>query len=174
MPAVNQGFGGVLLKPWNERKRSATEMQQVLQEKWNHIAGARVAAFQFPPLPGSQGLPLQFVITTTEPIENLYEVAQPGARQGQGQRHVLLRRLRPEARQAAGDLEVDRDMVADAGPDPAGCRLRRWVRRWAAATSTTSRSPGRSYKVIPQVLQEGPPESRPGAGLLHHARPTAR
>ena len=74
-PSVNQAFGGVLLKPWNERKRSATDIQKELQEKWNHIAGARIAAFQFPALPGSQGLPLQFVITTTEPVENLNEVA---------------------------------------------------------------------------------------------------
>ena len=45
-PSVNQAFGGVLLKPWNERKRSADEIQKELQDKWNHIAGARIAAFQ--------------------------------------------------------------------------------------------------------------------------------
>ena len=73
--SVNQAFGGVLLKPWDRRKRSSTEIQNYLQQKWNHIAGARFAAFQFPALPGAQGLPLQFVITTTEPVENLYEVA---------------------------------------------------------------------------------------------------
>ena len=83
-PSINQAFGGVLFKPWGERKRTATELQKVLQEKWNHIAGARVAAFQFPALPGSQGLPLQFVITTTEPVENLYEVANQVQGEGGG------------------------------------------------------------------------------------------
>src|SRR6185437_6994289 len=29
--SVNQGFGGVLLKPWNQRKRTSTELQQYLQ-----------------------------------------------------------------------------------------------------------------------------------------------
>ena len=76
MPTVNQGIGGVLFKPWEQRKRSATQLQQELQQKWGTIAGATVAAFQFPPLPGSSGLPLQFVITTTEPFENLNDVAQ--------------------------------------------------------------------------------------------------
>lgn len=59
VPAVNQGIGGVLFKPWNERKRNALELQQELQKDWNTIAGATVAAFQFPALPGARGLPLQ-------------------------------------------------------------------------------------------------------------------
>ncbi|HTM29104.1 MAG TPA: efflux RND transporter permease subunit, partial [Rhodanobacter sp.] len=71
VPTINQGIGGVLFKPWDQRHRSAHELQQVLQEKWNGIAGGRVAAFQFPPLPGASGLPIQVVITTTEPFENL-------------------------------------------------------------------------------------------------------
>ena len=54
-PSTNQGFGGVLLKPWDERHRSANELQLLLQKEWNKIPGARVAAFQFPALPGSQG-----------------------------------------------------------------------------------------------------------------------
>src|SRR6202790_1688663 len=73
-PTLNQGIGGVLLKPWNKRSKSALQLQQELQQKWNGIAGARVAAFQFPPLPGSQGLPMQFIIKTTEPYANLNEV----------------------------------------------------------------------------------------------------
>src|SRR6185437_1427047 len=75
-PSVSQGIGGMLFKPWNERSRSANELQQILQKKWNSVAGAEVAAFQFPSLPGAQGLPVQFVITTSEPIENLYRVSQ--------------------------------------------------------------------------------------------------
>ena len=74
----------MLLKNWDERTRSQHEVQIDLQSKWNKIAGGRVAAFQFPPLPGSSGLPVQFVITTTEPFENLNTVAQAGAGQGAG------------------------------------------------------------------------------------------
>ena len=36
----------------------------------------RIAAFQPPPLPGSIGLPVQFVISTTEPFDHLNEIAQ--------------------------------------------------------------------------------------------------
>ncbi|HXZ48090.1 MAG TPA: efflux RND transporter permease subunit, partial [Usitatibacter sp.] len=43
VPFSNQGFGGVLFKPWDERTRSATQLQQELQGKWGAIAGATVA-----------------------------------------------------------------------------------------------------------------------------------
>ena len=70
------GFGGINLKDYSQRSRSAMTLQQVLQNKWNAIAGVRIAAFQFPALPGSQGLPVQFVIKTTEPYQALNEVSQ--------------------------------------------------------------------------------------------------
>jgi len=151
--SVNQGFGGVLLKPWNQRKRSSTELQQLLQEKWNHIAGARIAAFQFPALPGVQGLPLQFVITTTEPIENLFEVANRVIEKASasGMFWFIDSDLKLDKPQAT--LEVKRDMVADMGltQQDVGSSLGAalgggYVNYFSIA--------GRSYKVIPQVLQK--------------------
>src|SRR3569833_4120373 len=150
--SVNQGFGGVLLKPWNQRKRSSTELQQLLQEKWNHIAGARIAAFQFPALPGVQGLPLQFVITTTEPIENLFEVANRVIEKASasGMFWFIDSDLKLDKPQAT--LEVKRDMVADMGltQQDVGSSLGAalgggYVNYFSIA--------GRSYKVIPQVQQ---------------------
>ena len=70
-PVINQGIGGVVFKPFGQRHRNADELQKDLQLKWAALPGARVAAFQFPPLPGTQGLPVQFVINTTEPFQNL-------------------------------------------------------------------------------------------------------
>ena len=152
-PSVNQGFGGVLLKPWGDRKRSASEVQKLLQDKWNAIPGARVAAFQFPALPGSQGLPLQFVITTTEPIENLNEVATQVLQKAQasGLFWFVDSDLKLDKPQAT--LNVDRDLVADMGltQQDVGSSLGDalgggYVNYFSIA--------GRSYKVIPQVLQK--------------------
>ena len=72
----NSSFGGVIMKDWGERSRSASKFQEDLQNKWNSIAGTRIAAFQFPALPGAQGFPVQVVINTTEPYSNLNEVSQ--------------------------------------------------------------------------------------------------
>ncbi len=65
------------------------------------IAGVRIVAFQPPPLPGSIGLPVQFVIGTTEPFERLNNVAQQFLQRGAAERHVHLPRLRSEDRQSA-------------------------------------------------------------------------
>ena len=152
-PSVTQGLGGILFKPWAERTRSADELQQVLQKKWNSIAGAEVAAFQFPPLPGSQGMPLQFVITTSEPIENLYQVEQQVLNRAKASGLFWF---------VDGDLKLDEpqqtivvnhDMVSQLGltnEDVAsvlGAAMGGgYVNYFTIA--------GRSYQVIPQVLQK--------------------
>src|SRR5438093_22450 len=115
VPTINQGFGGVLFKPWNERQRSADQLQQELQQKWNTIAGATVAAFQFPPLPGSRGLPLQIVIRTTEPFQNLNEVSQAVLQKARasGMFFFVDTDLKVDRRQTT--VEVDRDLLATLG-----------------------------------------------------------
>jgi len=153
MPTINQGIGGVLFKPWDERERSAKELQQVLQEKWNTIAGAHIAAFQFPPLPGAQGLPLQFVIKTTDSFENLNEVAHKvvSKAQASGMFFFIDSDLKIDKPQAT--LRVDRDLVSalglslqDVGQSLGAALGGGYVNYFSID--------GRSYRVIPQVLQE--------------------
>ena len=71
-----QSIAGVTLKPWDERKRDATTIQRDLQNKLGAVAGQRVVAFQPPPLPGAQGLPIQFVLKSTEPLDQLNTQSQ--------------------------------------------------------------------------------------------------
>lgn len=152
VPTNNQGIGGVLLKDWTERSRGAHEIQLELQEKWNKIAGVRVAAFQFPALPGSSGFPVQFVITTTEPFENLDQVAKAVMAKAQtsGKFYFLDNDLKLDKPQAT--LIVDRDKIAtlgmtqqDVGQALGAALGGGYVNYFSIA--------GRSYKVIPQVLQ---------------------
>jgi len=151
-PTINQGIGGLLLKTWDQRTRSATEIQQAMQQKWNSVAGARVAAFQFPALPGSQGFPVQFVITTTEPFENLNEVAQAvlDKARASGKFFFLDADLKLDKPQTT--VVVDRDLIAalgltqsDIGAALGGALGGNYVNYFSIS--------GRSYKVIPQVLQ---------------------
>ena len=152
VPTINQGIGGALLKTWDTRSRSATEIQQDLQNKWNDIAGARVAAFQFPPLPGSQGLPVQFVINTTEPFANLNDVAQAVLEKARasGKFYFIDGDLKIDKPQTT--VMVDRDLIGslgmtqgDVGAALGGALGGNYVNYFSIA--------GRSYKVIPQVLQ---------------------
>jgi len=152
VPTVNAGIGGVLLKTWENRVRSAKEIQKDLQERWNKIAGARVAAFQFPALPGSSGLPVQFVITTTEPFENLNLIAQQvlDKARASGKFYFVDGDLKIDKPQAT--VVVDRDKIAalgltqqDVGGALGAALGGGYVNYFSIA--------GRSYKVIPQVLQ---------------------
>ena len=152
VPTTNQGIGGVLFKPWNQRTKSAAQLQQELQQKWNGIAGARVAAFQFPPLPGSQGLPMQFVIKTTEPYPNLNEVTQAILQKAQASGMFFYVDTDLKLDKPQTTVEVDRDLVATLGltQQDVGAALGAalgggYVNYFSIA--------GRSYKVIPQVLQ---------------------
>jgi multidrug efflux pump len=147
-----QGFGGMLFKPWEERKRAAAQLQQVLQEKWSAVAGGQIFVFSLPALPGAQGAPVQVVINTTEPFQNLNEVTQ-----------TVLNRVRDSGKfwfidtdlkidKPQSTVVVDRDMVSTLGltQQDVGSALGDalgggYVNYFSIA--------GRSYKVIPQVLQ---------------------
>jgi multidrug efflux pump len=152
VPTTNQGIGGVLLKPWDQRNRSAHEIQQDLQARWNKIAGARVAAFQFPPLPGASGLPVQFLITTTEPFQNLNTVAQQVVDKARAANMFYFVDTDLKIDQPQATVVVDRDKVSalgltqqDVGGALGAALGGGYVNYFSIA--------GRSYKVIPQVLQ---------------------
>ncbi|MGF6439332.1 efflux RND transporter permease subunit [Paraburkholderia youngii] len=151
-PTLNQGFGGVLFTTWDRRKRGASELQQELQQKWNGIAGARVAAFQLPPLPGAQGFPVQFVINTTEPFDNLNEVTQAVLQQARESGMFLfvdsdLKIDKPET-----VLMVDRDKVASLGLTQSDMGQALGAALGGNYANYFSVA-GRSYKVIPQLQQ---------------------
>jgi multidrug efflux pump len=152
LPALNQGLGGVLLKPWDQRGRTQADLVLDLQRKWNNIAGAQIAAFPLPSLPGSQGLPVQFVIATTEPIENLNEVAQAVMAEAQKEQLFWFADLDLELDKPQAKVVVDREKLAAMGMTEAdyGAALSaalggNYVNYFSIA--------GHSYKVIPQVLQ---------------------
>ncbi|MBX3688259.1 efflux RND transporter permease subunit [Dokdonella sp.] len=148
----NSVFTGAQLKPWSERSRNANQIQQDLQQRWSGIAGINAVAFQFPPLPGAQGMPVEVVMSTTEPFENLYEVAQAvlDRLQKSGQFFFVDMNLKIDKPQST--VELDRDLIAamgmtqqDVGSALGAALGGGYVNYFSIA--------GRSYKVIPQVLQ---------------------
>src|SRR5262249_956411 len=62
---LNSSISGMILKPWDERKRTAQQLIPLVQQKLSGVAGMSVFAFNLPPLPGSTGgLPVQMVISS--------------------------------------------------------------------------------------------------------------
>jgi len=151
-PTVHAGIGGVLLKTYGERTRSAAEIQTELQANWNKIAGARIAAFQFPPLPGASGLPVQFVITTTQPFQNLDAVVQAVLQKAQADHQFYFADSDLKIDQPQANLVVDSDRIASLGvtkqqvAGALGAALGGGYVNYFTID-------GRAYQVIPQVLQ---------------------
>ncbi len=74
---VNSAFSGMILKPWDTRKHSQDTILKELQPKLADIPGLRAVAFPLPSIPGqSDGLPIQFVLTSTYDYSVIYQVAE--------------------------------------------------------------------------------------------------
>src|SRR5579872_2592934 len=147
-----QSLAGMVLTPWDERSRTSNELQPVVQQQLSHIAGINAVAFQPPPLPGSFGLPIQFVIGTTEPFERLNTVSQAFLQDAlkTGLFMFLDTDLRVDLPQAT--IVIDRDKAADLGlkMSDVGAAMSSML---GGGYVNYFDLQGRSYKVIPQVAQ---------------------
>lgn len=150
---LNSSIAGMVLKPWGERHRTAMELMPVVQDEFNQIAGAQVAAFQPPSLPGGGGgLPIQFVIGTTAPFDQLNKVAE-----------VFLAKVRASGlfMFVDSDLKIDkpqttiildRDKIAQMGLTMQNVGSALGAALGGGYINYFSLS-GRSYKVIPQIMR---------------------
>lgn len=84
---ANIGFGGVILKEWSQRERSADEIQGELAGSTSQVTGVYTSLFQDSPLPASTGgLPVQMVIRSSGDFSSLYDTLMQlkGAAWGSG------------------------------------------------------------------------------------------
>jgi len=147
-----QSIAGMVFKPWDQRNRSASVLEKFITKDLNSIAGVKSVVFQPSPLPGSQGLPVQFVITTTQPFSRLLEVSQQFMIDAQksGKFIFLDNDLKIDSPQAT--VEINRDKAAEFGltMNDVGGALSSMLGGGYVNYFSLS---GRSYKVIPQVDQ---------------------
>jgi multidrug efflux pump len=147
-----QNIAGMVLKPWDQRARTTAVLQPLVQQKMAGIAGAQVVAFQPPPLPGSQGLPIQFIIGSTDPFSRLNDVAQKFLQDARASGLFIyldtdLRLDKPQS-----TVEIDRSKTALLGlkMSDVGSALGALL---GGGYVNYFGLDGRSYKVIPQVQQ---------------------
>jgi multidrug efflux pump len=147
-----QSIAGMVFKPWDQRSKTTNELQPVLQEELNKVAGVRIAAFQPPPLPGSIGLPVQFAIITTEPFARLNEIAQAFLQQALASGMFIFLDCDLKIDNPQSEVTIDRDKTAQLGlrmSDVGGALASMLGGGYVNYFSLS----GRSYKVIPQVQQ---------------------
>jgi len=148
---TNSFFGMVELKPFEERERSAEEVQRDLTTRLAGVSGLRINAFNMPSIPGaSPDLPIKFVVSGTGSYELLFQVAQDVERKARESGLFVyveseLKFDKPEVR-----LDIDRDKAAQLGIDIAtiGSTLSTFLNENESSRLSLD---SRSYEVILQL-----------------------
>jgi multidrug efflux pump len=150
---ANAVFGGANLKDWDERERTQMQIMPQMQGGLSAVTGLETVAFSQPVLPGASGLPVQFVLTSTQDYEQLEEAADKLMDKAMqtGQFAFLQKDLRIDA--PAIKLDIDRDVATDLGLSmrDIGQNLSSLLSESMAGRFEMS---GRSYQVIPLVPDE--------------------
>ena len=143
----------MVLKPWDQRTRTTAVLQPLVQQNMAKIAGAQIVAFQPPPLPGSQGLPIQFIIGSTDPFSRVNDVAQKFLQDARASGLFIYLDTDLKIDKPETTVEIDRSKTAmlglkmsDVGSAMSAMLGGGYVNYFGLD--------GRSYKVIPQVQQQ--------------------
>ena len=151
----SSGFGGMVLKPWDKRKRTVFQIMPEVQQKLQAIPGIQMFPVTPPALPGGGQFPVEFILASTAETGEILEFA----------RKIQMKAMKSgmfafpplidvKIDQPQTEFVIDRDKVADLGlnlqqisSDLGGMVGGDFVNRFDIA--------GRSYKVIPQIERIG-------------------
>jgi len=144
------GFGGMVTKPWSQRKKTAAQLQVEAAMALSKIPGVRMIPLTPPPLPGGEGFPVEFVIGSTGEPAQIAELAGKLVQKAFQSGLFMYADTDVKFDQPQAEVVFNRDKVRSQGVDmsQAGADLStllggNYVNRFSIQ--------GRSYKVIPQV-----------------------
>jgi multidrug efflux pump len=144
------GFGGMVTKPWKERKKTTAQLHMETARELSKIPGIRVIPIVPAPLPGGGNFPVEFVVASTAEPAQLVEIANKLVGKAYQSGMFMYADSDLKFDQPQTEVVFDRDKVRSQGVDlqQAGRDLStllggNYVNRFSIQ--------GRSYKVIPQV-----------------------
>ena len=144
------GFGGMVTKPWSQRKKTAQQLLVESTGPLSKIAGVRVIPLTPPALPGGGNFPVDFVIAGSAEPEQLTELANQIVQKAMASGMFIFADTDMKFDQPQTEVVFDRDKLRSQGVDlsQAGQDLStmlggNYVNRFSIQ--------GRSYKVIPQI-----------------------
>ena len=144
------GFGGIVTKPWGERKKKTAEIQMESAAGLSKIPGVRVLSLIPPALPGGGDYPVDFVIASTAEPQQLVEFANKLVQKAYASGLFMYADADLKFDQPQTEVVFNHDQVrsqgiemSQAGRDLSTLLGGNYVNRFSIQ--------GRSYKVIPQV-----------------------
>jgi multidrug efflux pump len=144
------GFGGMVTKPWSERKKTAQQLLVEASGRLSKIPGIRVIPLTPPPLPGGGSFPVDFVIQASAEPQQMSELAGQIVQKAMASGMFIFADTDVKFDQPQTEVVFDRDKLRSQGVDMSevGADLStmlggNYVNRFSIQ--------GQSYKVIPQV-----------------------
>jgi multidrug efflux pump len=147
----NSGFGGMVVKPWSERRRNIFQIMPEVERKLRQIPGIQVFPVIPPALPGGGDFPVEIVLASTAKTDQILGFAKDlQMKSMQSGMFVFPPLIDVKIDQPQSEFIIDRDKVAalglnlrQIGSDLGGMVGGDFVNRFDIS--------GRSYKVIPQI-----------------------
>jgi multidrug efflux pump len=149
----DNGFSGLVLKPWGERKRTVFKILPEVQKMVSSIPGIRTTVAAPPALPGGGRFPIEFVIGATAELDVILKYAEQLQQKAVASKMFAFPPLiDTKMDQPEVELVLDRDKVAAMGLNMAtvGADLTTLV---GGGYVNRFNFEGRSYKVIPQLAR---------------------
>ncbi len=151
----SSGFGGMVVKPWDQRKRNIFQILPGVQQKLQAIPGVQVFPVTPPALPGGGQFPVEFILASTAETGQILDFArQLQMKAMQSGMFAFPPIIDVKIDQPQTEFIIDRDKVAalglnlsQVGADLGSMVGGNFVNRFDIA--------GRSYKVIPQIQRIG-------------------
>src|SRR5690349_3497375 len=144
------GFGGMVTKPWSERKKTAQQLLLESTGPLSKIAGVRVIPLTPPALPGGGNFPVDFVIASPGEPQQLIQFANQLVGKAMASGLFIYADSDLKFDQPQAEVVFDRDKLraqgvdlSQAGQDLSTMLGGNYVNRFSIQ--------GRSYKVIPQI-----------------------
>jgi multidrug efflux pump len=144
------GFGGMVTKPWSQRKKTTQQLLMQSAASLSKIAGVRVIPLTPPALPGGGNFPVDFVIASAAEPQQVSELANQIVQKAMASGMFIFADTDVKFDQPQTEVVFDRDKLRSQGVDlsQAGQDLStllggNYINRFSIQ--------GHSYKVIPQV-----------------------
>jgi multidrug efflux pump len=144
------GFGGMVTKPWSERKKTTQNLLLESMGKLSKIPGIRAIPQTPQPLPGGGDFPVDLVISTSGDPKQLADLGGQLVQKAFASGMFIFADADLKIDQPQSEVVFDRDKLRsqgvdlkDAGQDLSTLVGGNYVNRFSIQ--------GRSYKVIPQV-----------------------
>jgi multidrug efflux pump len=147
------GFGGMVTKPWSQRKKTAQQLLVESTGPLSNIPGIRVISVTPSALPGGGTFPVDFVVASSAEPQQVSEMATQLVQKAMASGMFIFADTDVKFDQPQTEVVFDRDKLRSQGVDlsQAGQDLStllggNYVNRFSIQ--------GRSYKVIPQVKRQ--------------------